>query len=83
MQEYVRSREFHYMDQMLHKDTFLAHETEFGLEMSDHLSNLTPEDAFERAKSKRDDFLAHQSDVLRHGDLHERNVIVRYVGRFL
>jgi hypothetical protein len=92
VQEYVRSvfdREFHYMDQMLHKGMLSAHETEFRKEMNDHLSNLTPEDAFERVKSKRDDFIAHPYDqceypfVLRHGDLHGRNVIVRYVRLFL
>ena len=77
------------MDQMLHKDTLSAHETVFRQEMSDRLSNLTPEDAFERVKSKRDDFIAHPYDrckypvVLRHGDLHGRNVIVRYVRLFL
>jgi len=87
VQEYVQSvfdRVFHYMDQMLHKDTLSAYETEFRAEMSDQLSNLTPEDAFERVKSKRNDFIAHPYNceypfVLRHGDLHGRNVIVRYV----
>ena len=83
MQEYVRSvfdREFHYMDQTLPKDTLSAHETKFRLEISDHLSNLTPENAFERVKSKRDHFIAHSYNqcecpfVLRHGDLHRRNI---------
>ena len=62
------------MDQMLHKDTLSAHETGFRREISDHLFNLTPEDAFKRVKSKRDDFIAHLYNgeypfVLRHGDL--------------
>ena len=74
------------MDQMLHKDTLSAHEAESRLEMSDCLSNLTLEDAFQRVKSKRDDFIANQCEypfVLQHGDLHGRNVIVRYVRLFL
>lgn len=73
------------MDQMLHKDTLSAHEAESRLEMSDCLSNLTLEDAFQRVKSKRDDFIANQCEypfVLQHGDLHGRNVIVRYVRLF-
>ena len=41
-----------------------------------------PEDAFERVKSKRDEFIAHPYNqceypfVLRHGDLYGRDVIV-------
>ena len=72
------------MDQMLHKGTLSAHEPEFRDEMSRWLVNLSPEDAFERVKSKRDNFIAHLYHceypfVLRHGDLHGRNVVVRYV----
>lgn len=72
------------MDQMLHKDTVSTHEAEFRAEMSRWLSHLTPEGAFELVKSKRDDFIAHPYNceypfVLRHGDLHGRNIIVRYV----
>ena len=62
MQEYVWSifdRDYHYMDQMFHKDTLSAHETEFRRDISDWLVNLTPEDAFKRVKSKRNDFIAH------------------------
>lgn len=84
VREYVQSvfdRQFHYMDQMLHKGTLSAYEAEFKKEMSDYLNNLTPEEAFERVKSKRDAFMAHPYDceypfVLRHGDLHGRNVVV-------
>ncbi len=69
---------------MLHKGTLSAYETEFRREMSKGLSNLTPEEAFERVKGKRDDYIAHPYNckypfVLRHGDLHGRNVVVRYV----
>ncbi|KAI6133631.1 hypothetical protein EDD17DRAFT_1507041 [Pisolithus thermaeus] len=84
VREYVQSvldRQFHYMDQMLHKSTLNAHEAGFKEEMSEYLNNLTPEGAFERVKSKRDAFIAHPYDpeypfVLRHGDLHGRNVVV-------
>ncbi|KIO03211.1 hypothetical protein M404DRAFT_27207 [Pisolithus tinctorius Marx 270] len=66
---------------MLHKGTLLAHEAEFREEMSKCLQSLTPEEAFELVKRKRDDFMAQSYDwkypfVLRHGDLHGRNVIV-------
>ncbi|KAI6112424.1 hypothetical protein EDD16DRAFT_1602989 [Pisolithus croceorrhizus] len=85
VREYVQSvfdRQFHYMDQMLHKGTLKAHEMEFK-ETSEYLNNVTPEEAFERAKSKRDAFIAHPYDpeypfVLRHGDLHGRNVVVSH-----
>ncbi|KAF8323668.1 hypothetical protein F5887DRAFT_1025705 [Amanita rubescens] len=81
VQEYVQSvfdRDFHYMDQLLHKGTLSAHETEFRREISNGLSNLTPEEAFERVKSKRHDFIAHPYNceypfMLRHGDLAERH----------
>ncbi|KAF8557540.1 hypothetical protein OG21DRAFT_276376 [Imleria badia] len=87
VQEYVHSvfdRQFHYMDQMLHKHTLPVHEADFRKEMSESLFNLTPDEAFERVKRKRDDFIAHPYNceypfVLRHGDLHGRNVIVRYL----
>ena len=87
VQEYVQSifdRQFHYMDQMLHKGALPAHEAEFREEISKWLVNLSPEGAFERVKSKRADFIAHPYQceypfVLRHGDLHGRNVVVRYV----
>ncbi|KAI6146656.1 hypothetical protein BKA82DRAFT_4154587 [Pisolithus tinctorius] len=86
VREYVQSvfdRQFHHMDQMLHKGTLLAHEAEFREEMSECLQSLTPEEAFELVKNKRDDFMAHSYDwkypfVLRHGDLHGRNVIVSH-----
>jgi hypothetical protein len=74
------------MDQMLHKDTVSAHETEFRLEMSDHLSNLTPEDAFERVKSKRDGSIAHPYNQCEYPlcvAARGQNVIVRYVWLFL
>ncbi|KAF8549012.1 hypothetical protein OG21DRAFT_648776 [Imleria badia] len=88
VQEYVRSvfdRQFHYMDQMLHENTLSAHEPEFGEKINKRLFNLTPEEAFERVKYKRDEFIAHPYDceypfVLRHGDLHGRNVIVSFRG---
>jgi hypothetical protein len=69
---------------MLHKDTLSAHGAEFREEISKRLFNLSPDDAFERVKSKRDDFIAHPYHceypfVLRHGDLHGRNIVVRYV----
>lgn len=84
VREYVQSvfdRQYHYMDQMLHKGTLSAHEAEFKEEMSEYCNNLTPEEAFERVKSKRDVFMANPYDceypfVLRHGDLHGRNVVV-------
>ncbi|KAI9566746.1 hypothetical protein HD554DRAFT_2040106 [Boletus coccyginus] len=86
VQEYVQSvfdRQFHYTDQMLHKDTLSAHEAEFR-EIGQCLFNLSPEDAFERVKSKRDDFIIHPYQgeypfVLRHGDLHGRNVIASWL----
>ena len=87
VQEYVQSvfdRQFHYMDQMLHKDTLSAHAAAFREEISKWLLNLNPDDAFERVKNKREDFIARPYHceypfVLRHGDLHGRNIIVRYV----
>ena len=88
MQEYIQSvldRQFHYMDQILHKDRLSSYEAEFRAEW---FFDFTPEDAFERVKSQRDEFIAHPYNceypfVLRHGDLHGRNVIVRYVQRTL
>ena len=84
MQEYIQSvldRQFHYMDQILHKDGLSAYEAEFT---ENWFSDLTPEGAFESAKSQRDDFIARPYNpeypfVLRHGDMHGRNVIVRHV----
>ncbi|KAI6009109.1 hypothetical protein EDC04DRAFT_871842 [Pisolithus marmoratus] len=66
---------------MLHKDTLSNYRKEFRQEMRECLPNLTPEEAFKLVKSKRDDFMAQSYDwkypfVLRHGDLHGRNVIV-------
>ncbi|KAI9566733.1 hypothetical protein HD554DRAFT_2114707 [Boletus coccyginus] len=77
----VFDRKFYHMDQMLHKGTLSAHEAQFREEIKQCLFKLSPEDAFECVKSKRDDFMAHPYDceypfVLRHGDLHGRNVIV-------
>ena len=87
MREYVQAvfdRQFHYLDQMLHKDTLSAHEAEFREETNNILRHLTLEEVFERVKSRRDDYMTHPYDcrhpiVLRHGDLHGRNVIVRCV----
>jgi hypothetical protein len=69
------------MDQILHKDGLSAYEVEFR---ENWFSDLTPEGAFESAKSQRNGFIAHPYNpehpfVLRHGDMHGRNVIVRYV----
>ncbi|KAI6146657.1 hypothetical protein BKA82DRAFT_4154617, partial [Pisolithus tinctorius] len=53
VREYVQSvfdRQFHHMDQMLHKGTLLC------------LQSLTPEEAFELVKRKRDDFMAQSYD---------------------
>ncbi|KAF8139023.1 hypothetical protein EV363DRAFT_1427844 [Boletus edulis] len=83
VREYVQAvfdRQFHDLDQILHKSTLLAHEAKFKEEMS-CLRYSTPEEIFERVQSKRDGFRAHSYDcehpfVLRHGDLHGRNVIV-------
>ncbi|KAI6146648.1 hypothetical protein BKA82DRAFT_4154565 [Pisolithus tinctorius] len=79
----VFDRQFHHMDQMLRKGTLSAYEAEYRKEMSECLRNLTLEEAFELIKRKRDDFMAQPYDckypfVLRHGDLHGRNVMVRY-----
>ncbi|KIO11077.1 hypothetical protein M404DRAFT_994755 [Pisolithus tinctorius Marx 270] len=62
----------------------LNHEAEFREEMSECHASLTPEEAFELVKKARDDFMAQPYGcnypfVLRHGDLHGRNVMVRYV----
>ncbi|KAG6373874.1 kinase-like domain-containing protein [Boletus reticuloceps] len=86
VREYVQAvfdRQFHYLDQILHKSTLLAHEAKFKEEMMSCLRVSTPEEIFERVKSKRDGFRAHPYDcehpfVLRHGDLHGRNVIVSH-----
>ncbi|KAI6044238.1 hypothetical protein EDC04DRAFT_2643684 [Pisolithus marmoratus] len=84
VREYIQSvfdRQFHYMDQILHKGILSTREAVFREEASLYLRSLTLEEAFERVKSKRDDFMAQPYDceypfVLRHGDLHGRNVIV-------
>jgi hypothetical protein len=84
VQEYIQSvldRQFHYIDQILHKDRLSAYEAKFREQW---FFDLTPEEAFDSVKSQRDDFIAHPYNceypfVLRHGDLHGWNVIVRYV----
>ncbi|KAI6138592.1 kinase-like domain-containing protein [Pisolithus tinctorius] len=86
VREYLQSvfdRQFHHMDQMLRKGTLSAYEAEYRKEMSECLRNLTLEEAFELIKRKRDDFMAQPYDckypfVLRHGDLHGRNVMVSH-----
>ncbi|KAG6380789.1 kinase-like domain-containing protein [Boletus reticuloceps] len=81
VREYLQGtfdRRYHYLDQMLHKGTLPV---KFKEEMSNCLSHSNPEEIFERVNRLRDKFKANLYDceypfVLRHGDLHGRNVIV-------
>ena len=55
MLEYIQSvfdRQFHYMNQWLHKDTLSAHRVELREEISQCIFHFSPEDAFVRVKSK-------------------------------
>jgi hypothetical protein len=71
---------------MLHRETLKEWEDRFKMEMKDRLHLLTPETVLEAIKSKRDAFIhADQLPfdpshpfVLRHGDFHGRDVLVRY-----
>ncbi|KAG6329712.1 hypothetical protein ID866_9376 [Astraeus odoratus] len=82
----VFDREFHYMDQMLHKGTLPQHEAAFREEMEDRLVHLTPEQAFDRIARKRSEFHSLAEPpfnvvypfVLQHGDLHGRNIILSH-----
>ncbi|KAF8433530.1 kinase-like domain-containing protein [Boletus edulis BED1] len=74
----VLDRRYHYLDQMLHKGTLPAKCKE---EMSKLFSHSTLEEVLERVKRLREKFKANPYDrkypfVLRHGDLHGRNVLV-------
>ncbi|KAF8131673.1 hypothetical protein EV363DRAFT_1330701, partial [Boletus edulis] len=81
VREYLQGtfdRRYHSLDQMLHKGTLPVKLKE---EMSSCLSHSNPEEIFERVNRLRDKFKANLYDckcpfVLRHGDLHGRNVIV-------
>ena len=77
--------QIHYFDQMLHHQTLKQWEEEFKEEMSDWLHLLTPEMVLDRMKTQRDAFDTDPSPMdpshpfmLRHGDFHGRNVIIRY-----
>ncbi|KAG6333039.1 hypothetical protein ID866_6047 [Astraeus odoratus] len=82
----IYDREFHYMDQILHKGTLPQYEATFREEMEAWLVYLTPEQAFDRIARKRNEFHSLTEPpfhvdypfVLRHGDLHGRNIIVSH-----
>ena len=78
-------RQIHYFDQMLHHETLKQWEDQFQAEMNEWLHLLTPEMVLEQIKTNRDAFDAdpfpvdpNHPFVLRHGDFHGRNILVRY-----
>jgi hypothetical protein len=88
MSPFVKSpfdRQIHHFDQMLHHEAPKEWEDRFKMEMKDRLHLLTPETVLAAIKSKRDAFIhvdqllfePSHPFVLRHGDFHGRDVLVR------